>query len=119
MPTAPIIQVDYDELTYIAQRFAIHALETEDLLRLIGRYVYMLETGGWSGRGADYFYDEMNMLVFPALRNLIGALEEASRATKHIRDLFGDFEREAGHIIDTADVTLVGAPYALPATIYY
>ncbi len=119
MPTAPIIQADYDELTYIAQRFAIHAMETEDLLRLVGQYVYWLQTGGWTGRGADYFYDEMAYFLFPALRNLIGALEEASRATKHIRDLFGDYEQEAGHVVDTGDVTLVGAPYTLPVDKYY
>ncbi len=119
MPVPRIVQVDYDDLTFIAQHFANQAMETEDLLRLVGRYVYSLQTGGWISRGADYFYDEMHYFVFPALRNLIGALEEASRATKHIRDLFGDFEREAGHVVDTADVTLVGAPYTLPTGDYY
>ncbi len=92
------IQADYDQLTSIANQFAQEASSTEQLTNQIMSLVGELEGGGWIGRGADSFYNEMHDLVEPGLTRLARALEDASNAVKQISNVMSQAEHEASSL---------------------
>lgn len=93
------IQADYDELDQVVRQFDMEGQDVERLKQRIQLLVEELERGGWIGRGARAFYDEMYMQVLPALRALHDALYAASDATRKISELFQQREEEASKIV--------------------
>lgn len=89
------IQANYDELDNIANQFAQQAAGVEQQTAKIMGIVQELEGGGWIGRGAQAFYNEMNDMVRPGLQRLSRALEDASRVTKEISQVIQQAEQEA------------------------
>jgi WXG100 family type VII secretion target len=89
------VQADYDELASIANQFAQEASSTEQLTNQIMSLVGELEGGGWIGRGADAFFNEMHDLVEPGLTRLARALEDASNAVKQVSNVLSQAEHEA------------------------
>ena len=92
------IQADYDELAAIANQFAQEASSTEQLTNQIMSMVGELEGGGWIGRGADSFYNEMHDLVEPGLVRLARALEDTSSAIKQISNVMSQAEHDASSL---------------------
>jgi WXG100 family type VII secretion target len=92
------IQADYDELAAIANQFAQEATSTEQLTNQIMNLVGQLEGGGWIGRGADAFYNEMHDLVEPGLTRLARALEDAGSAVKQINNIMTNAEHDASSL---------------------
>ena len=94
------VQADYDALEAIARQFDREGQDVERLMMRIRALVEELERGGWQGRGARAFYDEMYQEVLPALRRLFDALYQASDATMQIIHILRQAETEAGRIFE-------------------
>lgn len=92
------IQADYDALARIAREFKVEADTATRLYNHVYFSMQALESGGWIGRGANAFYDEMHHDVLPALDRLIKALEEAGIVVERISTIIQDAEAEAGNI---------------------
>ncbi len=94
------VQADYAELEAIARQFDREGQDVERLLMRIRTLVEALERGGWQGRGARAFYDEMYAEVLPALRRLHDAMYQASDTTTHIVHILRNAEQEAGRLFE-------------------
>jgi WXG100 family type VII secretion target len=92
------VQVEYDALEEIATRFRREADEVDWLRRRVSWRVSDLENGGWIGRGAKAFFDEMNMEILPALNRLVEALYDAEDTTRRISRIMQDAEEEAARL---------------------
>lgn len=98
MPFMGKIQADYDELAAISNEFLQEAAGVEQLTTQIMNLVGQLESGGWIGRGADAFYNEMHDLVEPGLQRLARALEDAGGAIRQISNIMSQAEQEASSL---------------------
>ncbi len=92
---APVIQAQYDKLQTVAQRFGAQAEATGQLRQRLLSGVQSLQNGGWEGRGAQAFFNEMSQDVFPAMQRLQEALQEAQFTTLQIIEIFQEAEKEA------------------------
>ena len=95
------IRVEYEKLTEIARTFLQCSNKNQEILQRITQISDLLRVGGWIGRGAAAFYEEIDSDLLPALKRLIGTLEEASRATTEIHDLFRKAEEDAASLFTT------------------
>lgn len=93
------IQADYDELDAIVRQFDREGQDVERLTAQLRRLVEELERGGWIGRGARAFYDEMYQEVLPALRRLHDALYQVSDATGEIARILREAEESAARLM--------------------
>lgn len=93
-----IIQADYTTLDKSAHVFSQAGDSISDLANQVRNCVEELHNGGWTGVGAHAFFDEMQSLVFPALRRLINTLNQSRSVTRHISKLLQDAETEAGNL---------------------
>jgi len=98
MPAGNKIQADYDSLESIANQFSQQASQVEQLSHKIDSLVGSLEGGGWIGRGAQAFYNEMRDEVIPGVERLCQALEDGSSAIKQIANIISQAEQEAGSL---------------------
>jgi WXG100 family type VII secretion target len=89
------IQADYDKLGQVASRFDKEAHAIQEMMRKVKGAMDKLEHGGWIGRGADAFFQEMHSLVLPAVQRLEKALESGSHVTKEIVQNVRRAEEEA------------------------
>lgn len=92
---AKIIRVDYGKLDQIKQKLAHQAdicaeMQSQLLIRTTN-----LQQGGWTGDAAVAFYNEMQDVIFPALKRLNHALDEAGYTVQQIIEIFGSAENEA------------------------
>lgn len=85
MPSANKVQVDFDELLVIKDRFARASDTVNTMLSNITRRMDVLENT-WSGRGRDAFFNEMQSDVLPAINRLINALNQASAEIQRTAD---------------------------------
>jgi WXG100 family type VII secretion target len=88
------IQVNYEVLNEMENRFAQLANEVQDMAAKIKSRDNSLRQGGWIGRGSDAFYNEMDDLVMPAIGRLREALEEGGQALNRVARVFGEAEEE-------------------------
>jgi WXG100 family type VII secretion target len=89
------IRVQYEDLDQVANRFANQAEEVVAMDRSVRQRMKALEDGGWIGRGAESFYEEMNDQVLPSVQRLRRALEQASELTHKIANVLHEAEDEA------------------------
>jgi WXG100 family type VII secretion target len=92
---AEIIQVQYETLTDIANRFGSHSELTSEYTTRMRRRMVALQNGGWQGRGAQAFFVEMENETLPAAGRLSTALAEAQTITLQIIEILHDAEEEA------------------------
>ncbi len=92
------IQADYNTLEMIERQFDREGQDVEMMLRRIRALVEQLEHGGWVGRGAQRFYDEMYLDVIPALRKLHDALYFGADSLMEIMRILHNAEEEAGRL---------------------
>lgn len=93
--SVPLIQAKYEELTTIANRFSAQSKAQADLQNQLKRAVQPLQQGGWQGQGSAAFFAEMNGKIFPAMRRLGEALEQAQTVTLEIKEIMERAEEEA------------------------
>lgn len=92
-----IIQVKYDQLEQLASHFGQASEDSLNLLSKTAHQLQALQNGGWQGKGAAAFYAEMDQTLFPALRRLIQALNEAQSVTLEIKQVIQQAEAEAAN----------------------
>jgi WXG100 family type VII secretion target len=88
-------QAKYDELDQISRRFADQAQASGDMHKQVQRAVQSLQKGGWEGQGAAAFFAEMDGQIFPALKRLTAALEQAQSVTVEVKDILQKADEEA------------------------
>jgi WXG100 family type VII secretion target len=89
------IQVEYEVLSQIENRFVQLATDVQDMAAKIKTQQAALQQGGWIGRGSDAFYTEMDDLVMPAIGRLDQALEEAGQVLNRVARIFNEAEEES------------------------
>ena len=90
----PIIQADYQRLTLIAHRMRTEANNVRKVhLHLLRACSHLRDS--WVGRGAVAFLHEMDNDLLPAVRRLVGALDEAADVTEQIVEIIRHAEERA------------------------
>lgn len=89
------IRVDYEQLTEIAQRFANEHDRAGQLISRLTQNVDELRSGSWIGHGADAFYEEMDVLIMPALDKLLFALEHSTETINRVAQIYMEAEDDA------------------------
>jgi WXG100 family type VII secretion target len=89
------IQADYQQLEQVAAKFNQQAQAIGQMLQSVKNSKSKLENGGWIGRGAQAFFNEMNSKVLPSTQRLHDALSEASRVTREVSRNVRQAEEEA------------------------
>jgi WXG100 family type VII secretion target len=92
------IRAQDEELDQVANRFSTQAQAVASMRQKVRQRMDALEGGGWIGKGADSFYNEMNSEVLPAVERLRRALEEASEVTSRIVRMLSEAEDEASSL---------------------
>ena len=85
---AEVIQANYEQLEEIKAKFGQEAEAAQSMQQNLAGAFKPLEDGGWLGRGADAFFNEMNGEILPAVRRFIEALLKANQVTGEIAELF-------------------------------
>lgn len=86
--------VNYDQLESIGKMFETESQAVENYYRQIRSKADELHGGGWIGRGADKFHDEMTHEVLPAMARLSDALNQVSNTIKVVCNIFNAAEEE-------------------------
>jgi len=89
------IRADYDKLGQVASLFDKQSQQINEMMRKVKADFEKLEHGGWMGRGADAFFQEMHSMVLPATQRLEAALKTGSQVTKEISQRMRQGEEEA------------------------
>jgi WXG100 family type VII secretion target len=89
------IQGKYEDLDKVAERFKQRAEATRHLTTTLKQVSGKLINGSWEGKGAAAFAKEMNQTIFPAMKRLEGALDQATGAVKKIKQTLFAAETEA------------------------
>lgn len=98
------IQIDYEQLQDIAQRWQNEAEMQRELTQRLQNMVSNLQKS-WQGRGADAFFQEMEALVLPAMTRLYAALDDGGQLTRQIIDIFQVAEEEAANGLQLGELT--------------
>lgn len=104
---ADVIQVQYDQLSHVASQFGRTAESVAATQQNVQRSAQQLRQGGWEGRGSAAFHAEMDVVVFPALRRLSAALNEAQKVTRQIAEVIRQAEEEAAEPFKARDQVTV------------
>lgn len=92
------IQADYDALGDIKRAFEQEANGVDTLTKHVRASMDELESGGWTGLGANAFFGEMRDLVFPGLERLSRVLCEAGQVVEQISTLVQHAEETAANL---------------------
>lgn len=85
------IRFQYDDIEQIARKFRHLNDSAEDVLRRVLYCLDQMDSGIWTGRGAEEFREELEDIVIPAVRRLAAALGD----TAWTLDKSSDVMREA------------------------
>jgi WXG100 family type VII secretion target len=85
MPSAPRVQLNFDELFVLKDRFARASDTVNTMFSNITRRMDVLDST-WTGRGREAFFAEMQGEVLPAVQRLISALNQASAELQRSAD---------------------------------
>lgn len=88
------IEVSYDDLQRIATSFNNGSQSVDGMIQSIQQAVDNLRAT-WEGRGADAFFKEMEEMIFPGLKKLSSALDQAAATSTQVSGLFQQAESEA------------------------
>lgn len=93
--SAAKIRADYDSLNKIAQSLLSESAQIASMAKNVQSNVDALRGGDWVGPGATAFYQEMDSSVFPSLKRLAAALDEAAKGATRIRQGMHQAETDA------------------------
>lgn len=94
---APQVRAAHEDLKQIATLFQQEGDNAQQTLAQLRQNLDQLQGGGWKGRGATAFFQEMNSSILPSLRNLQRALEQAGRVTTQISARLRQCEADAAN----------------------
>ncbi len=104
---APQVRAEYSQLDQLARLWAQEQQAQDQALKQITQALDALKGGGWTGQGATRFFGEMDSSILPSQRNLIKALEQASRVTTQIRARMQQCEADAAAVLkDKTELTV-------------
>ncbi|MCB9079686.1 MAG: WXG100 family type VII secretion target [Anaerolineaceae bacterium] len=89
------IQAEYEQLEGIAGTFGKEADSSTTMTAQVRKNYEALKNGGWLGRGADAFFNEMDDEILPALERFFAALEKGQGVTTEIVSQIHQAEEEA------------------------
>ncbi|MCE7947968.1 MAG: WXG100 family type VII secretion target [Chloroflexi bacterium CFX4] len=92
---ANLIRLVPDDLKAAMQVFTQRAEQLNGLHRQMESHLDRLRSGGWTGKGAESFFNEMQNLVSPALLRLIKALHDSTQSTQNLISVLQQAEEEA------------------------
>lgn len=95
-----VIQADYEQLRDVILKFQMEVDQVEQLAQRMENALLRLESGGWVGRGADAFYNEMYSLLMPGTKRLVAGLLDAGMATARIVECFQKAEEDAARLFE-------------------
>lgn len=98
MPDPDYVQAKYDDLEGVAVRFSQWAQSNAQISTRVRQKMEDLINGGWEGRGAEAFFNEMGSEVLPAIDRLTVVLEQSQDVTRQIISTFQEAEREAASV---------------------
>jgi len=92
------IEVDYEAIQQIVGRLERVYDQHQSMRRDLKNLLASLEEGGWSGRGANTFFDEMNGEVLPSLVRLEGVFENVARSLLDVAGVMREAEEKASNL---------------------
>jgi WXG100 family type VII secretion target len=112
---AEVIRSQYEVLATIATRFGQWSENYMTTDMNVRQQVESLIYGGWSGRAAEAFFDQMGADVLPALGRLTSAFEHSQHELQAIIHSFRQAEQEAAATFDAGvcqapAATIAGEP---------
>lgn len=93
--SAAKIRADYDSLNKISQSLLSESAQITGMAKNIQSNVDALRSGDWVGPGATAFYQEMDSSVFPSLKRLAAALDDAAKGAARIQQGMRQAETDA------------------------
>lgn len=93
------IEANYEDLERISGVFGDSSEAVEGMINKI-KTAYENLRDTWEGRGADAFFKEMEELVFPGLKKLDAAMDNASAVTKAVAQALQNAENEASGLFN-------------------
>ncbi|MFD3163862.1 WXG100 family type VII secretion target [Herpetosiphon sp. NSE202] len=107
-----LVQIDYLSTDTVRQRFQKLASRIQDLEQLLQRGMQPLRDGGWQGESAQRCFNELDSIVFPAIRRLQTVFQEASDLTRQIQIVFRYSEEEAAALFKGTVEAVAAKPRA-------
>jgi WXG100 family type VII secretion target len=115
---ASVVRTNHEELKQIAQLFDQEADAIGALLQNISQAKSALQGGGWVGKAATAFQQELDSSVLPSLKRLQRALEQAQQTSQAIATRMRRCETDAAQQLqDREDFTILpvgGSDGSLP-----
>ncbi len=102
-----VIQADYAMLEEIAACFQQQSDLVAQMHQIANQCLVALESGGWRGRGASAFFQEMQDLVLPSLKRLIQSFHSANSAIEQLSQTFKNAEEESGKLFMGAELASI------------
>jgi len=92
---ADTVQVDYDQMSGISQRFGDQSDKVRAQHDKIVHQLDVLKQGAWIGPNADKYFEIMEGQLLPAVKRLFSALDHASDTTQKVAKMMRDADEEA------------------------
>ncbi len=89
--------LDFHNLDSLEKKFQNEGEELADVTTRLRQAVHNLHKD-WIGQGADAFFDEMEMVVLPAMTRLFESMFFSSGVVKNIQKIYRDAEDQSSHI---------------------
>ena len=86
--------IDYEQLQAIVQKMDAEGEAIAEILAGLRQLVHNMERE-WIGAGANAFFDEMEMMVFPSMKRLSETLYFSSETARKIIGIYHNAESEA------------------------
>jgi len=93
--SVPIVQIQYQQLEQLAQRFAKQQTQVQAILQSLRQTIQALEHGGWMGDAATACFKEFHAEIVPAYCKLQHVFSESQTSLNQIAQLFHEAEAEA------------------------
>lgn len=93
--SVPIVQIQYQQLEQLAQRFAKQQTQVQATLQSLKQTIQALEHGGWMGDAATACFKEFYTEVVPAYCQLQHVFCESQTSLNQIAKIFREAEAEA------------------------
>lgn len=97
-----IIQVDYDGLKTIAQKFTQQSSTVKNIVSMLNHVSTPLFQGEWMGSAANAFRQEFETSIIPSFEKLINVLDNAAALCHEISAVMNQAETEAASLFKTS-----------------
>lgn len=87
-------ELNYEQMKGFVKTFKTEGDEILALAKDTATRADALHGGGWVGKGADKFFEEMNGEIIPAMNRLAQALNTAADIAQKVSDTYDQAEEE-------------------------